>query len=109
MGDMLIVTVTPDQHVGKGPGRPLFPASIRCEVLAALECVDAVAPSDWPTAVEAISLLRPDVYVKGPECRDRQSAGLLEEMKAVAQVGGRTEFTDGLICSSTDIIKRLGV
>ena len=27
MGDVLVVTVTPDEHVHKGPGRPAFPAS----------------------------------------------------------------------------------
>lgn len=43
---------------------------LRAEVLAGLECVDAVAINPHPTAVEAIQAIRPDVYVKGPDYAD---------------------------------------
>src|SRR5262249_36014971 len=56
MGDVLVVTVTPDEHVAKGDGRPVFTGSLRAETLAALECVDYVAINRWPTAVETIRL-----------------------------------------------------
>ena len=39
-GDYLIVTVTPDEFVSKGPGRPVFPLEQRMEALRALACVD---------------------------------------------------------------------
>ena len=42
-GDVLIVTLTPDKYVGKGPGRPVFNQDLRAESLAALSCVDCVA------------------------------------------------------------------
>ncbi|HEX9446492.1 MAG TPA: adenylyltransferase/cytidyltransferase family protein, partial [Dongiaceae bacterium] len=35
-GDILIVTITADRHVNKGPGRPVFTASLRADMLAAL-------------------------------------------------------------------------
>ena len=76
LGDVLVVTVTPDRWVNKGPHRPAFTEQLRAEALASLECVDYVALNEWPTAVETIRLLRPDFYVKGKEigrasCRER--------------------------------------
>ena len=65
LGDILVVTVTPDRYVNKGPHRPAFPERLRSEAIAALECVDYVAINAWPMAVETIRLLRPHLYVKG--------------------------------------------
>src|SRR3990167_2131420 len=56
MGDMLVVTVTPDEFVDKGPGRPVFNENLRAEAIAALECVDYVAINRWPTAEETLRL-----------------------------------------------------
>ena len=41
-GDILIVTITADAYVNKGPGKPVFSAALRAEMLAALSCVDFV-------------------------------------------------------------------
>ena len=65
LGDVLVVTVTPDRFVNKGPHRPAFPERLRAEALASLVCVDFVAINEWPTAVETIQRLRPNLYVKG--------------------------------------------
>src|SRR5690349_12984543 len=54
-GDLLVVTLTPDQYVNKGPHRPVFTASLRAEAIASLDVVDYVAINKWPTAVEAIA------------------------------------------------------
>ena len=35
MGDLLVVTLTPDRFVNKGPDRPAFPEHLRVEALAA--------------------------------------------------------------------------
>src|SRR5690242_11299404 len=65
-GDILVVTVTADRFVNKGPGRPYFNGNIRANMLAALEIVDYVAINFYPTAVPAIEKLKPHFYVKGP-------------------------------------------
>src|SRR6266516_5987247 len=65
LGDVLVVTITPDRFVNKGPHRPAFPERLRAEALASLACVDFVAVNEWPTAVETIRALRPNLYVKG--------------------------------------------
>src|SRR4051794_26459249 len=43
LGDLLVVTLTRDAYVNKGPGRPAFPDQLRAESLAALANVDFVA------------------------------------------------------------------
>ena len=68
-GDVLVVTITRDAYVDKGPGRPVFKERLRAESVAALEIVDYVALNDWPTAIETIRRLRPDIYAKGSDYR----------------------------------------
>ena len=41
-GDVVIVTITADRYVNKGPGRPIFPENMRAEMLASLASVDWV-------------------------------------------------------------------
>ena len=70
MGDVLVVTLTEDKHVNKGPGRPAFTEKLRAEALANLSCVHYVAINEWPTAIETLKLLRPNIYAKGPDYKD---------------------------------------
>ena len=58
-GDLLIVTITADRFLNKGPGRPVF--------TAALSCVDCVGVNEAPTSVNVLNAIRPDVYVKGSD------------------------------------------
>ena len=102
LGDVLVVTITPDEHVGKGPGRPVFPAEVRAEVLAALSCVSLVAVNRWPTAVEVIRLLKPHVYAKGADAAG--SERLEEERRAVEECGGRVVLIEGEKFSSTALV-----
>ena len=106
-GDLLIVTVTSDEFVRKGSDRPIFAGHLRIEAIAALECVDYVALNQWPTAVETIKLLKPNVYVKGPECATKKTPGLLAEEMTVLSIGGEIKYTSGEIWSSTDLINLL--
>jgi rfaE bifunctional protein nucleotidyltransferase chain/domain len=106
-GTKLVVTVTADEFVNKGPGRPYFPAQVRAEMLAALEIVDFVAINSNPTAVPAIEELRPHFYVKGPDYADRTkdvTGGIYEEENAVKASGGSLVFTKGATHSSSKLI-----
>src|SRR5262245_34308032 len=62
LGSALIVGVNSDRSVRevKGPGRPVTPEHERAEVLAALECVDAIVVFDEPTPHDLIAALQPD-------------------------------------------------
>jgi rfaE bifunctional protein kinase chain/domain/rfaE bifunctional protein nucleotidyltransferase chain/domain len=109
LGDVLIVTITPDRYVNKGPHRPAFPETLRTEAIAALDCVDFVAINKWPMAIEAIRLLQPDFYVKGSEYREAEkdrTGGIVLEEAAVMSVGGQLAFTDDIVFSSSNLINR---
>jgi rfaE bifunctional protein nucleotidyltransferase chain/domain len=86
-GDALIVGLNSDASVRalKGPGRPVLPERERAEILAALECVDAVVIFDAPTPQEVIAWLLPDVLVKGGDWPSDQIVG----RKEVEAAGGR--------------------
>ena len=109
LGDVLVVTVTEDRFIRKGPGRPVFNERLRAESLAALGVVDYVATSPWPTAVETIKLLKPDLYVKGQDYRDRTAdctGAIAEEERAAQKGGGRLTFTDEVQFSSTRLLNQ---
>lgn len=106
-GDILVVTVTRDEYVNKGPGRPVFNHFLRAEALASLEYVDFVVINDYPTAVETIKFLKPDLYVKGKEyaAREKDITGkIYDEEEAVKSVGGEIDFTDDITFSSTSLL-----
>jgi len=106
-GDILIVTVTPDEYVGKGPGRPVFNQRLRVESIASLQCTDYVAINKWPTTVETIKKLKPDVYAKGSDYANREddlTGKIYNEEEAVKSVGGRIHFTDEPTFSSTKLL-----
>ena len=106
-GDVLVVTLTSDRYVNKGPGRPEFTAELRAEMVASIGIVQFVAINDSPTAVTAINAIKPDVYVKGPDYRnqeDDRSGGIYEEQDAVEAHGGRLHVTSGETHSSTKLL-----
>lgn len=106
-GDILLVTVTADEYVNKGPGRPIFNELLRAENLAALECVDFVAINHAVTAVEALQKIQPDVYVKGSEYRshgDDVTGNITREQEAVEAYGGEVFYTDELTFSSSSLL-----
>ena len=97
LGDVLIVTVTADRFVNKGPGRPVFNAELRAEMLATLEYVDWVAINDAADAVSAIERIRPSIYIKGQDYQNPQgdiTGKISLERDAVEAYGGRIHFTD---------------
>lgn len=67
LGHLLVVGVNTDASVTryKGPGRPLQDETARARILAALQFVDVVVLFDEDTPLNLISLLRPDILVKG--------------------------------------------
>ena len=76
-GEALVVGVNSDESVRrlKGPERPIRSVAERCYVLAALESVDAVVVFDQDTPRELITLLRPDVLVKGGDYTEATIVG----------------------------------
>lgn len=106
-GDVLVVSLTRDKYVRRGPGRPIFNEHLRAESLASLAVTDFVSIVDAPTATEFILKVKPDVYVKGMEYKAKENdvtGKIYEEDEAVKSVGGRLAFTDDITFSSSSII-----
>lgn len=105
--DVLIVTLTPDRFVNKGPGRPVFNEQLRQETISSLECVDYVAINKWPTAIELLKLIKPSYYVKGQEYADASkdlTGNIALEEEAVKEGGGSLIFTNDIVFSSSNLI-----
>lgn len=106
LGDMLIVAVNSDASVSrlKGPERPVQNEQDRCEVMAALQCVDFVTVFAEDTPFEIISELRPDILVKGGDWSKENIVG-----RDIVEAGGgqvlSISFEEGF--STTRIIERI--
>jgi rfaE bifunctional protein nucleotidyltransferase chain/domain len=76
-GDLLIVGLNSDASVrrNKGDGRPVNAELERAELIAALECVDAVSIFDEDTPAQIIRRVSPDVLVKGADWPEDQIVG----------------------------------
>lgn len=105
--DVLFVSVTADQFVNKGPGRPLFSDIVRAETISALEYVDYVLISNNETAVQSIDQIKPNLYFKGSDYSNFEDdiTGMINlEVSQVEKYGGAIKFTDELTSSSTSLI-----
>lgn len=107
LGDVLVITITGEKFVNKGPGRPYFNDQLRAHTLAALSCVDYVIVVPHPAAVEAIHCVRPDVYCKGREYEDQESdvtGNIADDVRVVNEVGGVTKYVGSVVFSSTRLL-----
>jgi rfaE bifunctional protein nucleotidyltransferase chain/domain len=106
LGDALVVGLNGDASVRqlKGAGRPVIPEHERAEILAALECVDAVVIFDDLTPQRVIASLVPDVLVKGGDWPGDKIVGR-EEVEAA---GGRVVSAPVVPgYSTTEILKKI--
>lgn len=90
MGEWLIVSLTLDEHVNKGPGRPINTWADRALVLRGLRCVSAVIPT--ANAVNAIRTVKPAIFVKGIDYAggDRFTEDV---QRACLEVGAKLHYT----------------
>jgi D-beta-D-heptose 7-phosphate kinase/D-beta-D-heptose 1-phosphate adenosyltransferase len=106
MGDVLIVGINSDESVRtlKGPGRPVIPAEERAEILASLECVDAVLIFEELTPQRVIAALLPDILVKGGDWPGNQIVGR-EEVEAAGGQVVRVEVVKGY--TTSEILRKI--
>jgi rfaE bifunctional protein kinase chain/domain/rfaE bifunctional protein nucleotidyltransferase chain/domain len=106
-GDILIVSITDDKFVNKGFGRPYFKFQIRAETIAALSVVDYVCKSPKESSVEVIEFLKPHIYCKGQDYKDKKkdlTKNIYLEKKAVEKYGGSLVIVETPMQSSSKII-----
>ena len=106
MGDVLVVTVSPDEYIDKGPNRPVYKQDLRMDSIAALECVSYVSVNKWPTAEETLRLLKPNIFVKGQEFEKLidKTGKIQKEFATVNEIGAELRFTHEIVFSSTKIL-----
>jgi D-beta-D-heptose 7-phosphate kinase/D-beta-D-heptose 1-phosphate adenosyltransferase len=102
MGDLLIVGINNDQSIKrlKGKDRPINSLENRIEVISALECVDYVVPFgslNDDTPVNLIKLIRPDVFVKGGDYKNKH----LPEERLLKRIGCQIAFVAFVYNQST--------
>lgn len=105
LGDRLVIALTLDEYVNKGPGLPIHTWEQRAELLRGLRCVDEVVPSVSDCA--AIRVIRPNVFVKGIDYED--SPLLDAARQACEDVGAVLVVTQTPKWSSRAILERMGV
>lgn len=107
LGGKLVVAINSDQSVRrlKGPPRPAMPERERAEIIAALECVDAVVIFDEPDVRALIREIKPNVQVKGTDYTREN----VPERDEVMAYGGRVEIVgDPKDHSTTELLGRTG-
>jgi D-beta-D-heptose 7-phosphate kinase/D-beta-D-heptose 1-phosphate adenosyltransferase len=93
-GDILIVGLNSDDSIRrlKGKNRPINAKDDRAYILASLEVVDYLVVFDQDTPFELISLIKPDILVKGSDYSDKKVAGqdIVNELKLVKIIEGKS-------------------
>ncbi|MBI5921867.1 MAG: adenylyltransferase/cytidyltransferase family protein [Betaproteobacteria bacterium] len=108
--DLLIVSITADRYVNKGPKRPIFAEKYRAELLSGLACVNGVVISDFPTALEVLRDLRPSIFFKGQEYHidgPVANPNFQIEREFASSIGTEVMHTHEETFSSTETLSRL--
>ncbi|MDJ0838696.1 MAG: PfkB family carbohydrate kinase [Acidobacteriota bacterium] len=105
--DILIASLTCDQHVTKADLRPYVPETLRAFNLSAFEMVDYVIIDRNATPIENLKRLQPDFFAKGYEYVEGHiPPKTREEMDTLETYGGEMIFTPGdVVYSSSRFIE----
>ena len=105
-GDILIVSVTSNDYVNKGPNRPYFDEKLRMEFIEQIDCVDYVTLSKSENAKSIIYKIKPNFYVKGNDYEKikKTDKNLQEEIKATKRGRGKFLILKEILFSSSKLI-----
>ena len=96
LGDLLVVGINSDASVAglKGPLRPIKGENDRVLLISSLKSVDYAFVFNEPDPCDFLSILKPDIHVKGGDYRQED----LPETVVVERYGGKViivPFTEG--------------
>ncbi len=106
LGDVLVVGVNSDESVRrlKGKGRPILPQEARAEIISSFSFVDYVVIFGEETPEKLISLLKPDIHVKGGDYKGKE----IPERRIVESYEGKVILVDLIEgYSTTSIIEKI--
>ena len=107
--DFLFVSITTDQYIDKGPGRPIHDEGERLFILRNLKFIDHVFVAEGNSGVHSIELIKPDFYFKGSDYKDNTSdktKKIFKEIYAVKKHSGKIIYTNEKEMSSSKIINQ---
>ena len=100
--DILVVSITVDKHVNKGPRQPLNDHHNRALILNSLKMIDYVILSNKPSSIEIITKLKPNIYFKGKDYLTQDKLNNLQKEKNILKKnGGIFKLTKTKLQSST--------
>ena len=105
--DILIVSVTDDKFISKGPGRPYFSVTERIRFLKSIKFIDHVIVNSEFTPINLIKNLKPNFYFKGNDYVNFSkdlTGNIIKEKKEVKKNGGEIIFTKSKLKSSSSIL-----
>ena len=106
-GDILVVSVTNDKFVNKGPGRPAFSINNRLKFLQEIDCVDYIYSSNDLTSEKVIKNLKPNFYCKGGDYsinQVKEDENLKKEINELKKVKGKFKVIKEVSFSSSKFI-----
>lgn len=108
LGDILVVSVTTDKYVNKGPLRPVFNIDQRINFLKNIKIIDFVFESKFPTSEKIIEKIQPNFYCKGPdyEKKNKVNENLKKEISAIKKCNGKFTIVKHETKSSSEIINQ---
>jgi rfaE bifunctional protein kinase chain/domain/rfaE bifunctional protein nucleotidyltransferase chain/domain len=109
LGDVIVVSLTPDRYVNKGPGKPVFNERDRAKVVSSLNIVDFVLINNSPTAKNPILAIKPQIYCKGSDYKNHNkdvTGEIKNEIKAIKKINGKIAYTSGQTFSSSSLLNK---
>ena len=106
-GSILVVSVTSDKFVNKGPGRPAFSINNRLKFLQAIDCIDYLYVSNDATCEKVIKNLKPNFYCKGSDyskSNSKDDRNLKKEINSLKTVKGKFKIIKEASFSSSQFI-----
>ena len=106
-GDFLLVSLTSDKYVNKGPSRPAFNQNLRSEVISSIEYVDEVFINNYETPINLINVIKPDIYFKGPDYKKTsmdRTGNIIKEINSIKKIGGKVLFSKDNTLSSSKLM-----
>ena len=107
-GDILVVSLTDNKFVNKGPDRPLFDSIIRARSLLALQSIDFVIISNNFDCINTLKKIKPNYFVKDIEYANKNHTSnktFEKEKKFLKKIKCKLIFTKQKKLSSSEIIK----
>ncbi len=103
--DILIVSLTSDEFVKKGPNQPYNNENKRAALINSLKIIDYVYINKNLTAIEIFKYLKPNIYFKGKDYIEKDfTNNLNKEIKELKKYKGKFFLTRTDLMSSSHIL-----